>query len=168
MEAVDPDLPPPLAPLPEPPPPPTAGAEAAHGDQGEGQLPPPPPQEVATVLRKIEKWWLYRSYGDVLAGSRVIPMKTPLTLELQARQARLASGLKDRSGSVDGSGGAAAPGQEQGEQQEHTIGRFVRQQAAQGRAVGLIVDLSNHECLYAEDLVRECPGLAYQHFHFGA
>jgi len=93
-------------------------------------------------------------------------MKTPLTLELQERQARLATTMaKGRSGSREG---AAAPGQELGEQQEHTIGTFVRKQAALGRTVGLIVDLSNHECLYAEEMERDCPGLAYQHFHFGA
>lgn len=118
------------------------------------------------MLRKIQKWWDYRSYGDVIAGSRVIPMKTPMTSALQARPARLEATARARSGSVDGSGGVA-PGQEPaGEQREHTIGGFIREQAAQGRAVGLIVDLSNHDSLYADDMPK-CPGVAYQHFHFG-
>lgn len=134
------------------------------------QQPSTLPASTATVLRKIQKWWDYKSAGDVIAGSRLIPMKTPLTRELQARPARLEATARARSGSVDGSGGGGgvAPGQEPaGEQREHTIGGFIAEQAAQGRTVGLIVDLSNHESLYADDLARECPGLAYQHFHFG-
>lgn len=124
----------------------------------------PLPSSTATVLKKIEKWWLYASYGKVIAGSRVIPMKTPLPLELQERQARLAQ-TRGRSSSMDG---VVVPGQELGQQREHTIGGFVRAQAEEeGRIVGLVVDLSNHECLYADDLVAECPEVAYQHFHFG-
>lgn len=40
-------------------------------------------------------------------------------------------------------------------------------QTALGRRVGLLVDLSNHQCLYSEDLKPEM-GLSYRHFQFVA
>jgi hypothetical protein len=78
----------------------------------------------------------------VVEGSRVIPMKTPLTLELQK---------------------GYLPANPQSPSRQFTVGIFLEEQRALGREVGLIVDLSNHDCLYTEDIP---PGLEYMHFHF--
>ncbi len=116
---------------------------------------------VASVLGKIAKWKDYANYGEPLKGSRVIPMKTPLTLALQRRTFSTAAVDEARQqGDTDGDGA--------GRPRTHTVHTFVEEQRALGRTVGLIVDLSNHDCLYEDDLTREYPMLHYEHFFFVA
>jgi len=111
----------------------------------------PPNQAVATVLKKITKWKEYANYGQPLGNSRVIPMKTPLPLDVQRQHfppSPSSSTVQHKEARV------------------HTIEKFVNEQAGLGRTVGLVVDLSNHDCLYNEDLKRDCPLLKYEHFYF--
>ena len=42
---------------------------------------------VPTVLSKLQKWGDYASYGEPVAPSRFIPMKTPLSPTLLAKDA---------------------------------------------------------------------------------
>lgn len=102
---------------------------------------------VATVLKKIQKWGHYDDYGDVVAGSRVIPMKTPLTLDLQKGYIPLSPDVPVKP---------------------FTLPSFLADQQALGRHVGLVIDLSNHACLYTEDLPPPDRGLQYRHFQFVA
>jgi hypothetical protein len=46
-----------------------------------------------------------------------------------------------------------------------TVPEMVAQQAALGRKVGLLLDLSNHDCLYAADIP---PSLTYTHIQLVA
>jgi hypothetical protein len=88
------------------------------------------------------RWGDYLRYGAVIQGTKIIPMKTPLTLELQR---------------------SYMPSE--GEPRPFTVQTFLDDQAALGRRVALIVDLTNHQTLYAEDIP---PGLDYKHFTFVA
>jgi hypothetical protein len=47
-----------------------------------------------------------------------------------------------------------------------TIPGLLAEQRAIGRTIGLIIDLSNHETLYAEDLAEQ-QGLQYAHIQVG-
>ena len=101
--------------------------------------------ELPSVLRKIEKWGDYAATGDVIRVSRghgagIIPMKTPLT---HAQMSRLVASGKRVT-------------------HPHTLRAFVDAQSAMGRRVGLIVDLTCHECLYAEEL-EKTPWVRYVH-----
>lgn len=98
----------------------------------------------ATVLEKIQKWGDYDSYGDVIEGTSIIPMKTPLTLELQKNY---------------------MPKDPNNPSRTFTVQTFLEDQQKLGRTVGLILDLSNHECLYADDLPQ---GMEYKHVTFMA
>lgn len=98
----------------------------------------------ATVLQKIQKWGDYDSYGDVIEGTSIIPMKTPLTLELQKNY---------------------MPKDPNNPSRTFTVQTFLEDQQKLGRTVGLILDLSNHECLYTEDLPE---GMEYKHVTFTA
>jgi atypical dual specificity phosphatase len=77
-----------------------------------------------SVLQKLQKWGDYASFGDVVEGTRLIPMKTPLSERY-----------------VDGA-------------YEHvlTVEGLIREQMAFGRRIGLIIDLTNHDCLYEDDI----------------
>jgi len=100
-------------------------------------------KELPSVLRKIEKWGDYEPFGApvrVRGGAGIIPMKTPLTV---AQMRRLASsGKRIRNA--------------------HTLEACVASHAAAGRRIGLIVDLTCHDCLYAEELPL-VPGTRYVH-----
>lgn len=75
------------------------------------------------VLSKLEKWGDYENYGAPVGPARFIPLKTPLTNEiLQGRQ----------FGS------------------NFTLREFLDSQKALERKVGMIIDLSNHDCLYSQ------------------
>ena len=106
--------------------------------------PPKEPKELPSVLRKIEKWGDYEAVGGVIRvkgnGSGIIPMKTPLTV---AQMRKLTAGGKR----------VVHP---------HTLRAFVDAQGALGRRVGLIVDLTQHDCLYAEELAQT-PWVRYVH-----
>jgi len=117
----------------------------------------PPSQAVAKVLEKITKWKDYANYGQPLGSSRVIPMKTPLPLDLQRQHFPSSP-----------SSSAVLHKETEAEARVHTIEKFVKEQADLGRNVGLVVDLSNHACLYEEDLKRDCPLVNYEHFFFVA
>ena len=81
---------------------------------------------VPTVLSKLQKWGDYASYGEPVAPSRFIPMKTPLSPTLLAKDA------------------------EESLPNILTLPKFLAEQRALGRKVGLIIDLSNHDCLYSD------------------
>lgn len=117
----------------------------------------PPDYAVAKVLQKITKWKDYTNYGQPLGNSRVIPMKTPLPLDLQRHHFPTSP-----------SSSAVLHKDAESEAHVHTIGKFVKEQADLGRNVGLVVDLSNHSCLYEDDLSRDCPLVKYEHFFFVA
>ena len=78
---------------------------------------------VPTVLSKLQKWGDYASYGEPVKPSKFIPMKTPLSPTLLQH---------DTFESV------------------LTLPHFLAEQRAKGREVGLIIDLSNHDCLYLD------------------
>lgn len=96
-----------------------------------------------SVLRKIEKWGDYEAVGGLIkvtGGAGFVPMKTPLT------RAQMAS-LKKSGKRI---------------RYPHDLQGFVRDQASQGRRVGLVIDLTCHDCLYASEL-KLCPGVRYVH-----
>lgn len=127
------------------------------------------PQSVASVLWKITKWKDYANYGNPVGESRVIPMKTPLTLELQgAHFPPATSSSPSHTPNTEVTGSGEISSKPEADFQVHTIQKFVQEQAILGRTIGLVVDLSNHECLYEEDLKRDCPHVSYEHFLFAA
>ncbi|GLC33354.1 hypothetical protein PLESTB_000342300 [Pleodorina starrii] len=95
------------------------------------------PLGVPTVLTKLQKWGDYESVGAQVLPTKFIPMKTPLSAEILDSWS-LPSQPKHRL----------------------TVPEMVAQQAALGRKVGLLLDLSNHDCLYSADIPT---GLAYTH-----
>ncbi len=105
---------------------------------------PSPPAEKATpsVLQKLQKWGDYEAYGEVVHPSLFIPMKTPLSQAI----------LNEWS----------LP-----EEPKHslTISSLQQQQHFLHRQVGLIIDLSNHETLYADDIP---PSMQYEHIQLVA
>ncbi|KAL6765881.1 protein-tyrosine phosphatase-like protein [Haematococcus lacustris] len=95
-----------------------------------------------TVLTKLQKWGDYPSWGEPLHNTRFIPMKTPLSAEILASWSLPKAPLHSL-----------------------TVGQLVAAQGAQGRRVGLLLDLSNHDCLYTSDIPE---GVAYAHIHLVA
>jgi len=74
-----------------------------------------------TVLSKLQKWGDYQSLGTAVRGSRLVPMKTPLAEKyFQAQKTTFAL----------------------------TVSTMLEAQRAIGNPIGMIVDLSNHDCLY--------------------
>lgn len=90
-----------------------------------------------SVLQKLQKWGDYAAFGEVVHPSLFIPMKTPLSQAILSEW--------------------SLP-----EEPKHslTISSLLQQQHFLHRQIGLIIDLSNHETLYAEDIP---PFLQYQH-----
>jgi alpha-glucan,water dikinase len=84
------------------------------------------------VLRKLQKWGDYESFGTPVWPSRFVPMKTPLSHDI-LRDWKLLE----------------AP------HHSLTVQDLLAAQAAAGRQVGLIIDLTNHDCLYEEDVPAE-------------
>lgn len=101
------------------------------------QLPSSDDKATPSVLQKLQKWGDYEAYGEVVHPSLFIPMKTPLSKAI----------LREWS----------LP-----EEPKHslTVSSLLQQQHFLHRSIGLIIDLSNHETLYAEDLPAF---LQYQH-----
>lgn len=83
---------------------------------------------VPTVLSKLQKWGDYASFGTPVEPSRFIPMKTPLSPSLL---------------------------QEDTFENVLTLPTLLAEQTAMGRKVGLIIDLSNHDCLYLDDVTDD-------------
>ena len=77
-----------------------------------------------SVLQKLQKWGDYESCGDVVRGTRLIPMKTPLSPRYVEENCVNAL----------------------------TMESLMRGQRARGREIGLIIDLTNHDCLYEDDI----------------
>lgn len=108
-------------------------------------LDPPPtptpatPADSATpsVLQKLQKWGDYEAYGNVVQPSLFIPMKTPLSQAI-LNEWTLAEAPKHSL----------------------TVTSLLQQQHFLQRQVGMIIDLSNHETLYADDLP---PFIQYEH-----
>lgn len=90
-----------------------------------------------SVLQKLQKWGDYEAFGSVVQPSLFIPMKTPLS------QAILNEWTLPE-----------AP------KHSLTITSLLQQQHFLHRQVGMIIDLSNHETLYADDLP---PFVQYEH-----
>lgn len=105
---------------------------------------PDSPAEKATpsVLQKLQKWGDYEAYGDVVQPSLFIPMKTPLSQAI----------LNEWSLPED-------------PRHSLTVSSLLQQQHFLHRQVGMIIDLSNHETLYADDLP---PFIQYEHVHLVA
>lgn len=97
--------------------------ETDGGSQGDH------PPGVPTVLTKLQKWGDYEAYGHPVAPSRLIPMKTPLAQAI----------LDDWRLPV-------AP------RHRLTVAELLAAQAAAGRRVTLLLDLTNHDCLYDVDV----------------
>jgi alpha-glucan,water dikinase len=96
-------------------------------------------KEESSVLHKLQKWADYESYGGPVNPTKFLPMKTPMSSEII------------RNWSL-----------EQPPKHVLTIQSLCRDQLEQKRTIGLIIDLSNHETLYAEDL-QSVPTLQYVH-----
>ncbi|BDA42763.1 probable mRNA-capping enzyme at N-terminal half [Coccomyxa sp. Obi] len=96
-------------------------------------------KEDSSVLQKLQKWADYPSYGEPVNPTRFLPMKTPMSSEII------------QNWSLD-----------QPPQHVLTIQSLLKDQQEKGRTVGLMIDLSNHETLYAEDL-QAVDGLDYVH-----
>ena len=88
------------------------------------------PYEKATVLTKLQKWGDYESCGESVGKTKFVPMKTPLSLEFLERTEKYAHIL--------------------------TVEKMLyEQRETKQREVTMIIDLSNHECLYEEDIPKE-------------
>lgn len=87
--------------------------------------------------QKLEKWAALEAVGGPVAPTNFIPCKTPLSAEILANW--------------------SLP-----QPAEHplTVASLLEGQAAAGRRVGMILDLSNHATLYRQDLT---DGLGYEH-----
>ncbi|KAI7835650.1 hypothetical protein COHA_010442 [Chlorella ohadii] len=92
-------------------------------------LEPPPADTTPTVLNKLQKWADYAAVGTPVWPTKFIPMKTPMSREI----------LDNWS----------LPGPPK---HPLTVPLLLEGQAAQGRTVGLIIDLANHDCLYSDDV----------------
>lgn len=90
------------------------------------------------LAQKLSKWAALDAVGNPVAPTNFIPCKTPLSAEILANWSL-----------------PVPP--------EHSlsISSLLADQAAAGRRVGMVLDLSNHACLYSQDLQHD--GLAYEH-----
>lgn len=103
-------------------------AKPAAGDAAPGPAAPPaaaapagPGSHVPTVLKKLQKWGDYESFGQPVWPTKFIPMKTPLSHEILDNW-QLPEAPKHRL----------------------TVSTLLEAQQAAGRRVGLLLDLSNH------------------------
>ncbi|KAK9817058.1 hypothetical protein WJX72_008938 [[Myrmecia] bisecta] len=101
------------------------------------------PNHTPTVLQKLAKWGHYKSYGNPVQPTRFIPCKTPLSVSILQNWTL----AEEPTYSL-------------------TVPQLLKEQQQQGRTVGLILDLSNHDCLYSEDLAAS--GVRYTHVHLVA
>lgn len=88
----------------------------------------------------MQKWGDYPGYGEPVEPTRFIPCKTPLSCAI----------IKSWSLPEE-------------PKYSLTVPDLVTEQAAKGRQIGLLLDLSNHETLYAADI--PASGLQYTHIH---
>ena len=103
---------------------------------------------VPTVLSKLQKWGDYESYGTPVGPSLFIPMKTPLS-------PTFLTGFGVSNGASYGSSESSkikttcekVP-------HIHTLPKFLDEQKVKGVEVGLVIDLSNHDCLYLDGITE--------------
>lgn len=81
------------------------------------------------VLQKLAKWAAYPSFGQRAGATRFIPGKTPLAEEILANWTL-----------------------EEPPKYPHSVPRFMEAVRQRGDDIGMFIDLSNHDCLYAQDL----------------
>lgn len=81
----------------------------------------------------LQKWGDYDAFGDAVAPTHFVPMKTPLGSEI-----------------IDNWD------QDQPPRDPLTLDILVESQNRKARTLGMIIDLSNHETLYAADLKNHC------------
>lgn len=101
------------------------GSQPSAQQQSTAAVPAPAPStagsHVPTVLTKLQKWGDYASFGEPVAPTRFIPMKTPLSHEILDNW-QLPESPKHRL----------------------TVQTLLEAQHAAGRRVGLLLDLANH------------------------
>lgn len=117
--------------------------ELANGSQtAEDSAKQPKDNATPSVLQKLQKWGDYEAFGDVVRPALFIPMKTPLSKAILSEW--------------------SLP-----EQPKHslTVDSLLQQQHFRQRQIGMIIDLSNHETLYADDIP---PFIQYQHIQLVA
>ena len=117
--------------------------ELANGSHAADNTAKQPQDKAApSVLQKLQKWGDYEAFGDVVRPALFIPMKTPLSKAILSEW--------------------TLP-----EQPKHslTIDSLLQQQHFRQRQIGMIIDLSNHETLYADDIP---PSIQYQHIQLVA
>ena len=85
--------------------------------------------ETPTVLTKLQKWADYQSIGEPVGPTKFLPMKTPMSLEIIENWSLESPPLY-----------------------RLTVPDLIASQNEKGRKVGMIIDLANHDCLYADDL----------------
>ena len=113
---------------------------------------------VPTVLSKLQKWGDYESYGEPVGPSRFIPMKTPLSPTLLADFGVGNGDRADDPSDANGSRTARVHDEESNASRKknvphvHTLPAFLEAQKKKGRDVGLVIDLSNHDCLYTDGI----------------
>ena len=109
---------------------------------------------VPTVLSKLQKWGDYESYGEPVGPSRFIPMKTPLSptllADLGVRGDERADDLERPRASEE----ITPTSTERKTPHVHTLPGFLAAQKRRGRDVGLVIDLSNHDCLYSDGILE--------------
>ena len=81
------------------------------------------------LLATLQKWGDYEAYGGAVAPTNFVPMKTPLAVEI-LRNWNL----------------------EKPPRFPLSVAHLLQTQLAEGRKIGMIIDLSNHETLYGGDL----------------
>lgn len=97
----------------------------------------PDQSSTPTVLNKLQKWGDYAAMGFPIEPTKFIPMKTPLSADILSNW--------------------SLPGDPR---HRLTVSDMLEVQRSHGRPVGLIIDLSNHDCLYFGDIP---PTLQYRH-----
>jgi len=103
----------------------SGGSRVDRSEQTDDQVAPSDGAlEPPSVLQKLQKWGDYESCGDVVRGTRLIPMKTPLSARY----------VEETCANV------------------LTMDILLEEQRKLGREIGLIIDLTNHDCLYEEDV----------------
>ena len=113
---------------------------------------------VPTVLSKLQKWGDYESYGEPVGPSRFIPMKTPLSPTLLADFGVGNGDRADDPSDANGERTARVHDEESNASRKknvphvHTLPAFLEAQKKKGRDVGLVIDLSNHDCLYTDGI----------------
>lgn len=125
-------------------PPHALSTDMLHG-QGTTAFNPCPRQfanAMDTHLIAYCRWGDYQSMGTPVWPTRFIPMKTPLSHDL-IQNWSLPEAPKHRL----------------------TVSDVIETHAAQGRRVGLFLDLSNHDCLYETDIPSD---VQYQHIRLVA